>query len=177
MRKLATLNGGTPENGESIMITLTIREIKDLAELSGFYLVPDHQPTDTDMDTEITIDKCPPGGLLGDEEPITRHHYRMIAYLTECKEEGAQGLGAALAVDTSYFGVLPRAAGISPAVPNIPPDDELIKHVVEHVISRKSHIQPRWAALMDVFGQGSSAAYALCNRFGIDPDVYVPYVE
>lgn len=69
------------------MLTLTVKEIADLAEAAGLDVGP--VPTDEAF-TEYTITDCPKEGL--DEDGI-RTQYRKIAFITEYPEEGSFGLG------------------------------------------------------------------------------------
>jgi hypothetical protein len=53
------------------------------------------------------------------------------------------------------------------------PDEKLIERAVRSARcrdSRKGYLHPRWVAVMDCFGLGSTYAYELCRRFGLDPD-------
>lgn len=49
-------------------------------------------------------------------------------------------------------------------------DEELLRRAVKSARSQRTRgYLPRWAAVMDAFGLGSSYAHALCERFGLDP--------
>lgn len=51
------------------------------------------------------------------------------------------------------------------------PDADLLERAVRS--ARSLHIPgktPRWRCVMDVFGLGSTYAWQLCVRFGLDPD-------
>lgn len=71
------------------MLTLTGKEIKDLAEAVG--LVIDPRNYTDELETEITIIDCPESGVLGDDGKAT--HYEHVAYLSEYPEEGTFPLG------------------------------------------------------------------------------------
>lgn len=70
-------------------LTLTIEEIKDLAEFAGLRVNDDDLDSDN-RDTEITVTECPKQGVK-DETKIV--HCRHIAYLEEYPEEGVMPLG------------------------------------------------------------------------------------
>lgn len=55
-----------------------------------------------------------------------------------------------------------------PSVNDIP-DEKLVERAVRNARPRKGRI-PRWAAVADAFGLGSTYSIQLCRRFGIDPD-------
>ena len=74
------------------MITLTVAEIKDLAECAGFVFNQHFMPDADDMETEITINTCPASGVLDDDNKPT--HYAHIAYFSEYPEEGCYPLGS-----------------------------------------------------------------------------------
>lgn len=74
-------------------VTLTGKEIREIAELAGLQFV-EHDYTD-EYETAITID-TPSGFLLNDDG--VEEHYRLIAYFTEYPEEGAIGLGDVLSI-------------------------------------------------------------------------------
>lgn len=71
------------------MLTLTGKEIKDLAESCGFYITPLNY--EDEIKTEMTIITCPADGVLDDDGKST--HYKYIAYLTKYPEEGLYLLG------------------------------------------------------------------------------------
>lgn len=71
-------------------LTLTVEEIKDLAQAVGLK-ISDDSLGDDDIDVEYTIIECPTSGL--DNEDGTFLHYKLIAFLTEYPEEGSFGLG------------------------------------------------------------------------------------
>lgn len=52
------------------------------------------------------------------------------------------------------------------------PDTELVRRAVKSCRSNKYNKRakhPRWVAVMDTFGLGSTYAHQLCRRFGLDP--------
>lgn len=71
------------------MLTLTGKEIKDLAEAVGL-VIADHDYTD-EFETEMTIIDCPEQGVSDDDEKPT--HYKHVAYLTDYPDEGVFALG------------------------------------------------------------------------------------
>lgn len=71
------------------MLTLTGKEIKDLAEAVGLVIAPNDY-TD-ELETEMTIIDCPPSGVMDDDGKAT--HYEHVAYLSEYPEEGMCPLG------------------------------------------------------------------------------------
>jgi hypothetical protein len=74
-------------------ITLTVKEIQDLAMFAGIVLDESRRVDEEDGDTPITVGPCPLNGLRdGDGEEVTRH-YRHIAWFEEYPEEGCHGLG------------------------------------------------------------------------------------
>lgn len=77
---------------KKVSVTLTGKEIRELAELAGLQVV-EHNYVD-EYETEITVE-TPSGFLLNDDG--VEEHYRLIAYFTEEPEEGAFGLGTMLA--------------------------------------------------------------------------------
>ena len=78
------------------MLTLTVAEIKDLAEFAGFVLDPDRMPDEQDeWETEIVVMDCPKEGVRDDDNKPT--HYAHIAYFADYPEEGSSPLGAELA--------------------------------------------------------------------------------
>ena len=54
----------------------------------------------------------------------------------------------------------------------MPSDDELLLRAVASArpVRDVRHGVPRWKAVMDTFGLGSTYATALCQRYGLDPD-------
>lgn len=74
---------------ENEMLTLTGKEIKDLAEAVGLVIMP-HDYTD-ELETEMTIIACPSSGVEDDDGNAT--HYKHVAYLSEYPEEGTFPLG------------------------------------------------------------------------------------
>ena len=71
------------------MLTLTGKEIKDLAEAVGLVIQPLNYGDE--LETEMTIIKCPATGVLDDDGKAT--HYEHVAYLSEYPEEGTFSLG------------------------------------------------------------------------------------
>lgn len=60
----------------------------------------------------------------------------------------------------------------APTVRSIP-DDELVRRAVRSARSRnyrKGVKHPRWVAVMDLFGLGSTFSHELCRRYGLDPN-------
>lgn len=79
------------------MLTMTVAEIYDLACMAGYTINhdPRFMPDADEMETEITIEDCPPIGLL-DDDNTSRRHYSRAAHFTEYPEEGYIGLGPEL---------------------------------------------------------------------------------
>jgi hypothetical protein len=50
------------------------------------------------------------------------------------------------------------------------PDADLIRRAIMNARSNKVRPVPRWSAVMDTFALGSTYAWQLCERFGLDPD-------
>ena len=75
-------------------MTLTTREIRDLAAFAGLVLSEEKSVSHDEDDTEIAIVKCPEDGLIEDDG--SRLHYRYIAYYDDLPEEGSFGLGERL---------------------------------------------------------------------------------
>ena len=48
------------------------------------------------------------------------------------------------------------------------PDEELLLRALRNINPRRK--KPRWSAVMDAFGLGSTYAHQLCARFDLDPD-------
>lgn len=48
------------------------------------------------------------------------------------------------------------------------PDEDLIKRAVRNARAKAG--RPKWTAVADAFGLGSTYAAQLCRRFAIDPD-------
>ncbi len=73
--------------------TLTGKEILDLARYAGI-ITGDDPVIDQDiLDTEYTVSKCHPDGVMvegSDEEPVKYNH---VAYHSEYPEEGVYPLG------------------------------------------------------------------------------------
>lgn len=52
-------------------------------------------------------------------------------------------------------------------------DEELLRRAVKNARvrdARRGSKHPRWIAVQDAFSLGSTYAYQLCQRFGIDPE-------
>lgn len=84
------------------MITLTMQQIKELAEFTG--MVVDASGFDEEyMEGEYVIAECPESGIKNDGEPSdpeTFSHYEFVVYCQECPEEGCIGLGPELRPNT-----------------------------------------------------------------------------
>jgi hypothetical protein len=52
------------------------------------------------------------------------------------------------------------------------PDEKLIERAVRN--ARHKRGEPKWAAISNTFGLGSTFSYQLCRRFGIDPEEVKP---
>lgn len=48
------------------------------------------------------------------------------------------------------------------------PDEELVRRAVLNARSKNN--LPKWVAVMNTFGLGSTCATQLCRRFNVDPD-------
>ncbi|MBL4864907.1 MAG: hypothetical protein JKY67_00850 [Pseudomonadales bacterium] len=70
-----------------MLITLTGKEIKDLAEFAGFTVTGDVDC----LDAEFDICRCPKGGFINDDG--TFEHFRYVASMSEYCEEGYVPLG------------------------------------------------------------------------------------
>lgn len=79
------------------MITLTVAEIKDLAEFAGLAMNEDAMPDEDELDTEIQIINCPEGGVVNDDG--TKSRFAHVAYLVDYPEEGCCPLGDELKAD------------------------------------------------------------------------------
>jgi hypothetical protein len=76
---------------EILMLTLTVAEIKDLAECAGLVLRQDCLPDADELETELTIVPCPESGVLDDDGKAT--HFAHLAYVTDSPDEGSFPLG------------------------------------------------------------------------------------
>lgn len=76
------------------MLTLTVAEIKDLAECAGLVLNQKSMPDADELEVEIVVMKCPKEGVRGDDGKPT--HYAHIAYFSDYPDEGSLPLGAEL---------------------------------------------------------------------------------
>lgn len=74
------------------MITLTIHEIKDLAEFAGLRVAPVSKRDLPDMDAELTITKGPADGVRP-HRPGELRRCQYVAYYTDYPEEGCHPLG------------------------------------------------------------------------------------
>ena len=84
------------------MLTLTVAEIKDLAECAGLVLHTRFLPDADSLETEITIIDCPKDGVLDDDGKPT--HYAHIAYVTDYPDEGSFPLGEELTPNVEVRG-------------------------------------------------------------------------
>lgn len=76
------------------MLTLTVAEIKDLAEFAGLVLDKSVSYDDDELETEIVVMECPKEGVRDDDGKPK--HYAHIGYFAEYPEEGSYPLGAEL---------------------------------------------------------------------------------
>ena len=88
------------------MLTLTVAEIKDLAECAGLVLDKSVSYDDDELETGIVVMECPKAGVRDDDGKPT--HYAHIAYFDEYPEEGSYPLGAELAPPNGMVSGLPR---------------------------------------------------------------------
>jgi len=72
------------------MITLTGKEIRDLAYFAGFMIV--EQDYNDILDTEITVFNCSKNGIKDEDEGCSVY-YEHAAYLTDAPDEGCYPLG------------------------------------------------------------------------------------
>ena len=49
-------------------------------------------------------------------------------------------------------------------------DEQLVKRAVRNARARDTGDSPRWVAVMDTFGLGSTYAHELCTAHGLNPD-------
>lgn len=80
------------------MLTLTGKEIRDLAEAVGLVITPNDYADE--LETEMTIIECPPSGVLDDDGQAT--YYKHVAYLSEYPEEGTYPLGDEVNPSAAY---------------------------------------------------------------------------
>lgn len=78
------------------MITLTIAEIGDLAGYAGFVLNTRFLPDEDQLESEITITKCPAEGVREEGVPGSEKRFAHVAYFSEYPEEGVRPLGPEL---------------------------------------------------------------------------------
>lgn len=74
-----------------MIVDLTLREIKDLAEFSGFEIDESKSPKGDDLDAVVCIAKCHPDGLENDNGETER--FNLVMYFEDCPEEGVIPLG------------------------------------------------------------------------------------
>lgn len=74
-------------------ITLTGKEIRDLARVAGFLVEADVLMDEEYMEIEYTISECPAEGVWDEEGNF--QHYKYVAVNCEYPEAGAFGLGDA----------------------------------------------------------------------------------
>ena len=74
-------------------ITLTGKEIKDLAEFAGFEVMELTGMEEEALEAEITISECCKKGILDEECAGPAKHYAHIACMAEYPEEGCYPLG------------------------------------------------------------------------------------
>lgn len=79
-------------------MTLTIAEIKDLAECAGLVLKEGCEPDADELETEIVVMECPKHGVRDDDGKPT--FYAHVAYFEEYPEEGCFPLGDELPYKT-----------------------------------------------------------------------------
>lgn len=77
--------------GNEQKVTLNISQIEELAEFAGLSIDNKSPSSTDDMETEITIERCPKQGIAEDDGTFS--HYPYIAYFEEYPEEGAFPLG------------------------------------------------------------------------------------
>lgn len=75
------------------MITLTVKEIEDLAKFAGLSIQDNTNPEEDEYEADITIADWPDNGVLDDSNKEMRPH-RFIAYLTDYPAEGCFPLGS-----------------------------------------------------------------------------------
>jgi hypothetical protein len=73
------------------MITLTVKQIADLAGYAGLVLNQRFIPKGDDLETEYTVMECPPTGTTDYEGKVK--HYAHIAYVTDYPDDGVCPLG------------------------------------------------------------------------------------
>lgn len=74
-------------------MTLTVYQIKQLAEFAGWIVQPESRFDSEDNETEITIEPCPEQGVKDDDGKILRPKH--IAYFEEYPDEGVYPLNVA----------------------------------------------------------------------------------
>ena len=73
------------------MITLTAKEIRDLAGFAGFTINDRLSPQGDELETEFDIYECPKEGIKDDDGTV--EHYAHCAIISEYPEEGCCPLG------------------------------------------------------------------------------------
>ena len=56
-------------------------------------------------------------------------------------------------------------------------DENLVRRAVMNAKPREAGESPRWVAVMDTFGLGSTYAHDMCRLYGLDPDEVVSGVK
>ena len=74
-------------------MTLTGKEIKDLAEFAGFKVDELAKMEEEALEAEIVISECCKEGVCDEGGDGTRKHYAHIAFAAEYPEEGCYPLG------------------------------------------------------------------------------------
>lgn len=74
-----------------MIIDLTVREIKDLAEATGLLTVKETELSDDVLDTIVCLARCHPDGLENDNG--VKEHFSLVMYFESCPEEGVTPLG------------------------------------------------------------------------------------
>lgn len=73
-------------------ITLSGREIRDLANAVGMEISDKYVVEDDILETNMVIMECPKEGISYEDEE-GRHHFSHVAYIEEYREEGTFPLG------------------------------------------------------------------------------------
>ena len=75
-------------------VTLSIKEVRDLAELCGLIVSRDQSGQDEE-ETEVTIAPWPEGGVFEDDDSTKKIcAHKHIAYFEEYPEEGVMPIGS-----------------------------------------------------------------------------------
>lgn len=80
-------------------VTLTLREIRELADYAGFCVITTDYDED-EFDTEVSIIEPDGGYVIADEDGSNPKRYARIAMFGEYPEEGAIGLGLPIPAPT-----------------------------------------------------------------------------